>query len=75
MKPKPNAADLGIDRRALLHMTASSAALLGMGHGNRAAARAPDRVASLVDRDLVDRDPLAPKAPHHRPTARSRRPQ
>ena len=69
MKPKPNAADLGIDRRALLHMTASSAALLGMGHGNRGVAPAADRVASLVDRDLVQQDPLAPKAPHHRPTA------
>ncbi|MGA0868208.1 MAG: hypothetical protein ACO3UM_04700, partial [Planctomycetota bacterium] len=64
MAHEHGARDLRIDRRTLLQMTASSAALLGLGHGNRAVARAADRLAGLVDPD-----PLAPKAPHHRPTA------
>ena len=53
-----------IDRRALLRIAASTAALLGLGHGNRAIACAAEGLLDAAG------GPLAPKAPHHRPTAK-----
>jgi hypothetical protein len=55
-----------LDRRSLLRMTASAAALLGLGHRNRAVAHAAEQLLAAAGEG---RDPLAPKVPHHRPTA------
>src|SRR5690606_4491788 len=64
----PPSDDLVLHRRDLLRMTASAAALFGLGHGNRAVAQTAERLLAAAGGSGPD--PLAPKAPHHRPTAK-----